>query len=174
MLTLSNTCPQLLTIPKFVNNDSHHRRNIQTFNDLLLQHVLCAGPGRARQEVYSNKINTNTGLYVYSPPDKEFTRNFQTSSGLALGWQLPAVGRWPPPPQPRPGAPSSSRRRAARARRATQQPPRPRPAPPRPRPACSTPCQCRAMCRTPPTTSSGGHPTTSYQVTRFASTVEQN
>ena len=29
--------------------------------------------GWARQEVYSNKINTNTGLYVYSPPDKEFT-----------------------------------------------------------------------------------------------------
>ena len=132
--------------------------------------------GWARQEVYSNKINTNTGLYVYSPPDKEFTRNFQTSSGLALGWQLPAVGRWPPPPQPRPGAPSSSRRRAARARRATQQP-RPRPAPPRPRPACSTPCQCRAMCRTPPTTSSDGHPTTSYQAGRricFNYAVEQN
>ena len=126
--------------------------------------------GWARQEVYSNKINTNTGLYVYSPPDKEFTRNFQTSSGLALGWQLPAVGRWPPPPQPRPGAPSSSRRRAARARRATQQPPRPRP-------ACSTPCQCRAMFRTPPTTSSGGHPTTSYQAgrrIRFNYAVEQN
>ena len=26
---------------------------------------------------------------MFTLPDKEFTRNFQTSSGLALGWQLP-------------------------------------------------------------------------------------
>ena len=83
---LSNTCPQLLTIPKFVNNNSHHRRNIQTFNDLLLLHVLCAGLGQAGGRKFTRIRLTLTPVSMFTLPDKEFTRNFQTSSGLALGW----------------------------------------------------------------------------------------
>ena len=82
---LSNTCPQLLTIPKFVNNNSHHRRNIQTFNDLLLLHVLCAGLGQAGGRKFTRIRLTLTPVSMFTLPDKEFTRNFQTSSGLAAG-----------------------------------------------------------------------------------------
>ena len=92
MLTLSNTCPQLPIIPKFVNNDSHHRRNIQTFNDLLLQHVLCAGAGPGRKFTQIRLTLTPVSMFTLRLT-KSLHETFKQAAGLHwAGTGLAAAG----------------------------------------------------------------------------------